>query len=188
MARTDSTAHLVLHPVRLRIIQTLLGGRRLTTAQMAKELDGVTTATLYRQVATLADAGILDVVGERRVRGAVERTYELHVEASELTPEELAEMTPDEHRQTFAAFVSGLLANFESYTKTGDVDLYRDRIGYRQTALWLTDEEVEELAAEIRAAVAERAGYERGPGRRRRMLSTIVTLAPEPTEGDQSQT
>lgn len=176
MARTDSIAHLVLHPVRLRIIQTLLGGRRLTTAQMAKELDDVTTATLYRQVATLADAGILDVVGERRVRGAVERTYELHVEASQLSPEELAKMTPDEHRQAFAAFVSGLLSTFEAYTRTGDVDLYRDRIGYRQTALWLTDEELDELVRDLRDEVAKRADNKPGGERKRRMLSTIMTL------------
>ncbi|SDL19497.1 helix-turn-helix domain-containing protein [Tessaracoccus oleiagri] len=176
MARTESTAHLVLHPVRLRIIQTLLGGRRLTTGQIAKELDDVTTATLYRQVATLAEAGILDVVGERRIRGAVERTYELHVEASQLSPEELAKMTPDEHRQAFAAFVSGLLATFEAYTRTGDVDLYRDRIGYRQAALWLTDEELDKLVEDLRAEVARRAHNQPGRGRKRRLLSTIMTL------------
>lgn len=174
MVRTKSTADLVLHPVRLRIIQALLGGRRLTTAQIAKELDDVTTATLYRQVAILAGAGILEVVEERRVRGAVERTYELRVEASQLTPEELGRMTADDHRHAFAAFVSGLLVSFDAYLGHGDVDLIRDGVGYRQNAMWLTDEEATELVSEMRASFARRLQNGPAAGRRRRLLSTVL--------------
>ena len=46
---TDS-AGLLLHPVRLRIVQAFLGGRRLTTAQLRTALPDVSPATLYRQV------------------------------------------------------------------------------------------------------------------------------------------
>ena len=72
----SSIADVVMHPVRLRIIQQL-GGRSLTTAQLRAALPDVTQATLYRHVATLVDAGILSIVEERRVRGAVERTLAL---------------------------------------------------------------------------------------------------------------
>lgn len=174
MVRTTSTADLVLHPVRLRIIQSLLGGRRLTTAQIARELDDVTTATLYRQVAILAEAGILEVVEERRVRGAVERTYELRVEASQLTPEELGRMTADDHRHAFAAFVSGLLVSFDAYLGHGDVDLIRDGVGYRQNAMWLTDEEAADLIGEMRVVFASRLQNGLAEGRRRRLLSTVL--------------
>ena len=84
----SSIADVVMHPVRLRIIQQL-GGRSLTTAQLRAALPDVTQATLYRHVATLVDSGILSVVEERKVRGAVERTLALgdrmaHVDQTEL--------------------------------------------------------------------------------------------------------
>ncbi|HYT79398.1 MAG TPA: helix-turn-helix domain-containing protein, partial [Actinomycetota bacterium] len=73
MARAD----LLLHPVRLRILKAFLGDRALTTSQLAAELDDVPAGSLYRHVALLTKAGILQVVAERRIRGAVERTYTL---------------------------------------------------------------------------------------------------------------
>ncbi|MEE3921886.1 helix-turn-helix domain-containing protein [Micromonospora sp. BRA006-A] len=57
---------LLMHPVRLRIVQAFLGGRTLTTTDLRAELSDVPPATLYRQVATLADHGVLHTVGERR--------------------------------------------------------------------------------------------------------------------------
>src|SRR6185437_4634635 len=77
---TVSTADLVLHPVRLRILQAFLGGRRLTTGDLARELPDVAQAGLYRHVSRLAEGGVLEVVSERQARGAVERTYALRQE------------------------------------------------------------------------------------------------------------
>jgi DNA-binding transcriptional ArsR family regulator len=178
-----ATADLLLHPVRLRIVQTLLGHRALTTGELAGELADVPTATLYRQVATLAEAGVLEVVGERRARGAVERTYRLVVEAASVTGRDAAGMTVDEHRRAFATFVAGLLGDFDRYLdrSAGAPDAVRDRVGYRQAAVWLTDEELDGLIAELRAAVTAR--MDRGPaaGRRRRLISTV--LLPGDPEG-----
>jgi DNA-binding transcriptional ArsR family regulator len=175
MKESQSTAEIVLHPVRLRIIQGLLGGRRLTTAQVAEELPDVTPATLYRHISTLARAGILEVVGEQRIRGAVERTYSLRLEASELSPEELTSMTDEQHRQAFTSFIAGLLGSFDRYVDEADgVDLIRDGVGYRQTAVWLTDEELEKLAEGLRNAILRFADNPHTPDRRRRLITTVV--------------
>ena len=72
-----SSAELLLHPVRLRIMQAFLGDRALTTSQLSAELSDVPAASLYRHVARLVRANVLQVVAERQVRGAVERTYVL---------------------------------------------------------------------------------------------------------------
>jgi DNA-binding transcriptional ArsR family regulator len=174
MARTPTTADIVLHPVRLRIIQALLGGRERTTAQIASELGDVSAATLYRHVATLAEAGILDVVEEQRVRGAVERTYALHAQAAHLRAEDVAAMTPEEHKVAFIAFLAGVLAGFERYLDAGDVDLARDGVGYRHLALWLTDDELQDLLRDVGDVVRDRLGYGPGDGRVRRVLSTVL--------------
>src|SRR5581483_2320274 len=56
---------------------------------------------LRRRGEAHVDSGVLGVVGERRVRGAVERTYGLRMsEARGVTPDDLARL-PDEHRAMF---------------------------------------------------------------------------------------
>ncbi|GII00830.1 helix-turn-helix domain-containing protein [Planobispora takensis] len=169
-----TTADLLLHPVRLRIVQALLGDRHMTTAALAADLSDVSTATLYRHVGTLADAGVLEVVDEQKVRGAVERTYALRLSAAQVAEEDLAAMSPQDHRQAFTAFVAGLLSDFDRYTERGDIDLGRDGVGYRQAALWLSDEELAEFAADLRKVFAARTGNGPGDGRVRRLITTVL--------------
>lgn len=168
------TSDLLLHPVRLRIVQAFLGDRTLTTSDLHAELPDVPTATLYRHVATLAEAGVLEVVAERRVRGAAERSYRLVVQAAAVGPDEAGRMDPDAHRRGFTTFVATLLADFDRYLERGDVDLARDGVGYAQAGLWLTDEEFAELVADLSAVLAARTGNRPAEGRRRRLLSTVL--------------
>jgi len=175
-----SSADLLLHPIRLRIIQTFLGDRQLTTSQLRVELADVAPATLYRQVSVLAQASVLTVVDERRVRGTVERTYALSIADAQLSADDMSKMTPDDHRRAFMAFLAGVLADVDRYIDAGDVDLERDGAGYRTVGLWLTTDELEEMVTVIAAAVQSRAGYGPGGGRTRRMLSTVLIPVPIP--------
>src|SRR6185312_13615775 len=75
--REMDPVELLLHPVRLRIVHALSGGRTVTTAQLCARMPDVSQATVYRHVGLLTDAGILEVAGEQRVRGFVERSYRL---------------------------------------------------------------------------------------------------------------
>jgi DNA-binding transcriptional ArsR family regulator len=175
------TTELLLHPVRMRIVQAVLDGRPLTTAQLRARMPEVSTATIYRHVALLAEAGVLEVVDEQRVRGAVERTYRLRREGAELDPDAIAAMTPDDHRRAFTAFVTGLLADFDRYlAREVAVDPRADRVTYRQAALWLTDDEADALLTELRAAITSRIDHHPGPGRVRRLLSVIAVPADPP--------
>ncbi|MET0865816.1 MAG: helix-turn-helix domain-containing protein [Nakamurella sp.] len=169
-----ASADLLLHPLRLRIVQSFLGDRQLTTGQLLAELVDIPPATLYRQVATLAKAGVLLVVDERPIRGTVERTYALSLQDAQVDADDLRKMTPDDHRRAFMSFIAGLLADFDSYLESGDIDLERDGAGYRGVALWLTDDELTGLVGDIGAAVQSRARNTPVAGRRRRMLSTIL--------------
>ena len=172
-----ASAELVLHPVRLRIVQAFLGTPSLTTAQLRERLPDVATATLYRQVATLVEGGVLEVVDERQVRGATERTYSLRVENASVTAEDAAALSPETHRRMFMTFVAGLLGDFDRYLARGDVDLERDGVGYRQAAMNLTDDELLELLQDLAEVLGPRLALEEGPGRRRRILSTVLMPA-----------
>lgn len=169
-----TSADLLLHPVRLRIVQCLLGDRPRTTSQLREDLPDVAPATLYRQVATLLDADLLEVVEEHRVRGAVERTYRLRDPAPGVGAEEAATMDTEEHRQAFLTFVAGLLGDFDRYLDGGDVDLARDLVGYRQAALYLSDTEMQQFLADLVAVIRPRTEHRPSPERVRRMFTTVV--------------
>jgi hypothetical protein len=167
-------ADLVLHPVRLRIILAFAGGRRLTPQQVAAVLSDVPQATLYRQIERLYRGGALAVAAERRVRGAVERTYVLAEGGASLSPEELAKSSPDDHLGYFTAFIAGLMAQFEQYLERAEIDLVKDGVGYRQVVVNLTDEELAEMAVALNIAVGRFLAYAPKPGRKRRMLATVL--------------
>ena len=174
-----ASADLLLHPVRLRIVQAFLGDRALTTAQLAAELGDVPAGSLYRHVAMLTKAGVLQVVAERRVRAVVERTYMLRVSAAQIQPDEVATMTPEQHLQAFVAYVAGMLTDAERYLTTGAPDPLRDGASYRMGALWLTDAEYAELLRDLQTAFQPRLANAPGKGRRRRMVYTVLLPAPE---------
>lgn len=169
-----ASAYLLLHPVRLRIVQAFLGDRALTTAQLSAELADVPAASLYRHVAKLVAAGVLQVVAQRRVRGALERTYMLRVAATRVSLDEIAAMTADEHRQMFLAFAAGLLADFDRYLERGDVDLVRDGVAFSIEGLWLDDAEYRELMVELYRVLQPRRANATRPGRTRRLIASVL--------------
>ncbi|MCL3863294.1 helix-turn-helix domain-containing protein [Actinotalea sp. K2] len=174
-----ASSKVLLHPVRLRIVQAFLGDRALTTTQLAAELDDVPAGSLYRHIALLADAGVLRVAAERRVRGSVERTYTLAQAAASIGPEELAAMTPEQHGQAFVAFAGGLIASFDRYLAAGTPDLVRDGVGYSVNAMWLTDAEFVEFTRDLAKLVEARRVNEPARGRRRRIVANVILPAPD---------
>ena len=173
-----ATADLLLHPVRLRVVQAFLGDRTLTTADLRSELTDVPVASLYRHVAVLADAGVLAVVGERKVRGAAERSYRLDLAAASVGPGDAAAMTADDHRRAFTTFAAALMADFDRYVARAApdgeaLDLASDRVGYRQTAVWVTDEEFDVMAADLAEVLKARTANRPDGARRRRLVTTM---------------
>ena len=169
-----TSADLLLHPVRLRIVQAFLGDRALTTTQLRSELPDVPPASLYRHVARLVDASVLAVVAERRVRGALERTYVLRTSAATFSVDELAKMSADEHRQAFLAFIAAVIGDFDRYLDKGQIDLARDGVSYRLLGLWLSDNELAELSREIFTVLQPRIANAPKGGRKQRILATVL--------------
>jgi hypothetical protein len=169
-----ASADLLLHPVRLRIVQAFLGERALTTGQLRDELPDVPAGSLYRHVARLVDGGVLAVVAERRVRGAVERTYVLRASRARIGVDELAAMSREEHRQAFLAFLAGLIGDFDRYLAREAIDPLRDGATYNLAGMWLDDAEMAELGRELAIVLQPRLANEPGDGRTRRILATVL--------------
>jgi Helix-turn-helix domain len=179
-----SSADLLLHPVRLRIVKTFLGDRALTTSQIAAELDDVPTGSLYRHIATLTRAGVLQVVAERRVRGAVEKTYALRLLAAQMHPAEVEAMSLDDHARAFMAYVAGLLGDFDRYLANNPAP-GRDGADYRVAAMWLTDAEYADFLRDLNRVLQGRLAKAPTKKRRRRVAYLVMLPAPEDVRSNQ---
>ncbi|OLZ49908.1 helix-turn-helix domain-containing protein [Amycolatopsis keratiniphila] len=165
---------LLAHPVRLRIVHALSGGRTRTTAQLCAHLPDVSKATVYRHVDLLANAGVLEVAAEHRVRGAVERSYRLRPERAIIDADAVAAAKPEDHRDVFALAMVTLLAEFNAYLDREDADPAADLVGYRQHAVWLDRAEVGSLIDGLRAAILPYLRNPATPERARYLLSPIL--------------
>jgi DNA-binding transcriptional ArsR family regulator len=154
-----SRASVILHPIRIRVVQALAGAE-LTPLQVAEQLVDVPQASLYRHIARLTEAGIIRVVSQRRVRGTTEHVYTL------------AEAGNDQ-LQAFTTFLATLLGDFNRYAG-GDAGTDGDAVGYQQVELNLDDAEFEVLLHTVGSAIVAALENEPRPGRRKRLLTTIV--------------
>ncbi|MFF3334659.1 helix-turn-helix domain-containing protein [Streptomyces sp. NPDC002888] len=171
---------LLLHPVRLRIVHAMSGGRPLTTSQLCGLLPDVSKATVYRHVGTLADGGLLEVEDEQRVRGAVERRYRLRQARAVIDAETAASLSPADHRRAFAVAMASLLAEFNAYLDRDGADPAADLVGYRQHAVWLSPQERAEMIDALREALLPHVRHAPSPERTRHLISPILFPAEEP--------
>ncbi|MEV6964459.1 helix-turn-helix domain-containing protein [Hamadaea sp. NPDC051192] len=171
----ESWAELALHPVRIRILRSVAGAR-VTTRELVGLLPDVPQATLYRQLTVLVNSGLLEVVEEHKIRGAVERVYAL---AASATPDTaaLATATPQDHDRYFTAFMTSLLAEFSRYLQREQIDFVADGVGYHQIVMQLSDAELAKFAADFSAILGPLLNNQPGDGRQPRLLATILMPA-----------
>ena len=175
----SAKVELILHPQRLRILQTLAAAS-LTTQEIADHLPDVPKSSIYRHLKVLLDAGLIAVAETRPVKGVEEKVYRLD-RLPDLSPDDMAGLTPDEHLHYFTSFVAGLLHGFGDYLdRTPHPDLYADIVGYRETIFYATDEEFIQIITTMNQALAPLFTTEAGPGRKRRKLASVTHPIPEP--------
>ncbi|MFE7462909.1 helix-turn-helix domain-containing protein [Streptomyces sp. NPDC057499] len=174
---------LLAHPVRLRVVHAMCGGRELTTAELCERIRDVSKATVYRHVDLLAANGVLEVALERRVRGAVERRYRLRRDRATIDTGTIDALSPDDHRSAFAAALAVLAAEFTAYLDRDTADPVADSVGYRQHAIWLGPGELRGMIDGMREAIAPHLANEPSPDRTQYLISPILFPVETPPAG-----
>jgi hypothetical protein len=125
---------------------------------------------------------VLEVAGEQRVHGAVERHYRLRREHAGIDADTAASMSLDDHRQGFTAAMAALHAEFNTYLDRDGADPTADSVGYRQGTLWLNPDELAEMIGVLREVITSRAGNEPAPDRSPHLLSMILFPTEKPPQ------
>ena len=165
-------ADIVLHPIRFRILM-IASGRRVSAQQIISALPDVPQASAYRHIARLVEAGILQAVEEMTPRGSVEKTYTLPEQAADLSREDMAPVSYEDHMRYFTAFVTLMMSQFRACLDRKDRG-GKDGGNYWSEAVCLTDAEYEHFVTALRAIQGLAAAYKPSPERRRRLLFTAI--------------
>lgn len=179
-ANLESAADLILHPVRMRVIQMLGSGKPYTAQQLAETLPDVPPATLYRHLSKLLQGGILEVVSQRQVRGTQEKTYALKAQAAVLGPEEFAKASREDHMRYFASFLATLMGDYGRYLQRENLDPVADGVGYRTLPLNLSDAEFHQMLHALQEALIPFRGLPESPERTVRHFSTVLIPGQSP--------
>ncbi len=182
-----SKAELIVHPVRLRILETMQG-RALTSQQIATRLPDVPQATLYRQIKRLAEGGILEVVEERSVNGIVEKVYTVRSGAARFSREEFAQISAEDHARYFAIFLGALSHRMTQYLQQEAYDTTEEGMTYFRAVLHLTDAEARQVRLDLLDYVTQTAARPSESGAERRPRTLGVALIPESRERADAET
>ncbi len=165
-----STADVVWHPIRLRIMNALSPNRRLTTPQIGALLPDVATPSLYRHLKTLVDAEVVQLIETPTPRGTMEKQYTL---PEQETVVDLANARPEDLVRYFTTFASALLTSGRQFF--GQPDAEKRRGGnYSANALYLTEKEYEYFCAALEGLSNLAKMNRPEEGRRRRMFYTAI--------------
>ena len=163
----------VIHPVRLRILQSLEGGE-LTTQQIANIMPDIPKSSLYRHLRLLLESEFVSVAEIRLVQGIQEKVYRLSRPAR-LGLGDMADLSADEHLRYFTTYLMTLLRGFSDYlSESTDIDFLADRVGYNEISFWATKEELDAFAAQLNSALTLLLDNKEGDSRRKHKLAIIA--------------
>ncbi|GGG07538.1 helix-turn-helix domain-containing protein [Paenibacillus aceti] len=176
-------ADLLLHPVRMRIIQQLLLGKPLTIAQLAALLGDVPQATLYRHVNLLLKAELIEIADTKKVKGTEERLFAVKEDNLKIPENEIETTSIEDHIRYFSVFHGNLLQLATTYLSNTPPDQYKaDGFGYWSTPFHASDEEFIELIQAINQCLEKVMDNKPAPERKPRLFAGMfIPQKSEPT-------
>lgn len=166
-----SKASLVTHPVRARLLLTLMG-RELTTQEMADQLPDIPRTSLYRHIRELAEAGVFKVVGEKAIRGTVEKTFSVQLSAATFSKDDMLDAGHEEYLRLVNGFLGAIGETYQTYLARREPTLAEDTL-LRVNAAHLTDEEFWDFRSRLTDLLSSVQNNPPAPGRRRRIIGLI---------------
>ncbi len=168
MNKPLSKAKALLHPLRAQIV-VALHDRPLTPRQIAAQIETAPLGTVYRHINLLMDAGIIEVVRERRVYGTLERQFALKESAEYITEQERQNLTGEEIVGLVAALAGVVQTAFIRYVQTEPLPPSAGELACVVRSLYLTAEEYAAFREQF-VSLLGKTGRQPAPGFERRIV------------------
>ncbi len=168
---------LVIHPVRLRILQTLTQSAHTqgaTTQQIAGALPDTPKSSIYRHLKLLLDGEMIEVAETRLVHGIQEKIYRL-LQLPRLGAEDMAGLTAEDHLRYFTTYTATLLQGFADYLQASPgLDLAADRTGYTEVTFYANQAELDQFGAALNQALLPFLQNPPGDDRHKHKIAVIT--------------
>ncbi len=138
----------IMHLVRAQILMEL-NDCTLTPRQIAILMPDVPLGTVYRHINILLQAGLIKIVGERRVKGTVERQFTLVESASFLTESERNNLQAEDIMGLITVLTGVIQSAFHRYTLTAELPPKSREISFITKSLYLTKEEYSKFLQQL---------------------------------------
>lgn len=156
----------IMNPVNQRIAQYLILNKTGTVNDIGMELSDISKPSLYRHIKMLLDAGCIEVVEEKAVRGTVQKTYAL-------VAQPLGDITQSDVAQLISNTLMSVMTSFMQYFSREDADPQRDMLSVSSSTLMLSDSEFMEMLGKIGEVYNDYIRNKPGEGRKPRNLLFI---------------
>ncbi|MDO5522241.1 MAG: helix-turn-helix domain-containing protein [bacterium] len=133
---------IIMNPIRQRILQFLMINTTGTAGEMKAELHDIPPASLYRHIKVLAEAGLLEVVEEKKIRGTMEKTYAL-------VKQPMGDVNEQDVGNIIQTGLLSLMSSFQKYFMKEGNDPVKDMLSFSTSTLMLSDEEYVQVLMKI---------------------------------------
>jgi DNA-binding transcriptional ArsR family regulator len=166
------------HPARLAVVDELYQGTERTSSELA-ELTGLSPSAMSYHLRALERWGIVEHGAERE--DGRERPWRAAGRTLSLDPETVSSAAADVVAATTLQHLRDLFRRWAA-VEPSETKSWRDVTGMSRAYLWLTEEEAEELSADLRAVMkkhtADRDAEHHPDGTRRVFM--LFAIVPEP--------
>jgi len=164
----------LMNPIRIKIFLHIQNNQQATTGELAKKLPEVPQASLYRHISKMVKEGILCIESETKIRGVYEKTYVIKNNPLK----DIEKIVNDKDREQLFnlchSFTMSILSNFDRYLNQNDFDLRNDRVGFRSTPMYMTDDESDDFLKGMHELISKYSSNEASDGRRLRQYSYAI--------------
>jgi len=169
----------LMNPIRIKIYLYIQNNERATTGELAKHLPEVAQATLYRHISKMVKEEILCIESENKIRGVFEKTYVIKNDPLD----DIEKIVEDKDREQLFnlchSFTMSILSTFDKYLNQEEFDLREDKIGFRTTPMYMTDEESDEFIKGMHELISKYSSNESSDDKRLKQYSYAFLPADE---------
>ena len=98
---------IVKHPAKCKLLLEILNCEQTTAKHLSETYSDIPPATLYRYLKKMTMDGILKIVNQAQVRGAVEKTYALAIDLKAEMSSILDNNSGEAYMQAFMQYMLG---------------------------------------------------------------------------------
>ncbi|MGX8833503.1 hypothetical protein ACWG0P_04745 [Amedibacillus sp. YH-ame6] len=163
------------NPIKCKLLFEINSCKQTTAKHLAEKFSDIPQATLYRYLKKMTADGILKIVEETQVRGAVERTYSVAINLSKEGAKIISNNSGEAYMQAFTQYVLGFIKLFQEYCNSDNINIQEDKSGFSLAPIYLTDEELEKVVTSIHETIKPHRDNEPAENRKLRSIGVIVS-------------